>query len=235
MSISKNLKYCFVHKALKDTMCPIISIFEESAIRTAATLILSGKVIAVPTDTIYGIAVSAQSNSGIKKLYEIKNRDKEKPVAICVSCVNDIQLWGETSHLNKFLLEAFLPGAVTIVLKRKSQLNPLLNPNTNLIGIRVPRFKFIQNLSKECGVPLALTSANLSSEPSPLQVSEFEHLWPDLGCVFDGGILGGLSSNRAGSTVIDLSEPNYFRIIRPGSALESSLAILQKFHLKQKY
>ncbi|KAK6631690.1 hypothetical protein RUM43_013754 [Polyplax serrata] len=221
--------------AANAVMPPIISISEESAVLTAARMILNGDVIALPTDTIYGFAVSAQNNNGIKKLYEMKRRDMNKPIAICISSIEETKLWGETSHLEDGLLDSLLPGAVTIVLKRKALLNPLLNPHTNLIGIRIPKFSFIQNLSRMCGIPLALTSANLSTETSPLNISEFIHLWPELGGIFDAGTLGNLSvTDRAGSTVVDLSEPNYFNIIRSGSALESTLALLKKYNLKEK-
>lgn len=227
MIVSKKLQ-----QAVNPAVPPILSIKDDSAVNIAASLILGGNVVAIPTDTIYGIAVSVQNNNGINKLYKIKKRDTNKPIAICVSDVNEIHLWGETSHLDNNLFQKLLPGPVTVVLKRKALLNPLLNPRTNLIGIRIPKLQFIQNLTKQCGVPLALTSANLSSETSALQINEFSHLWPELGGIFDGGKLGGPLNSRLGSTVVDLSEPGYYQIIRPGSSVDNTLTTLRNFNLK---
>ena len=212
----------------------IISILEVSAASTAANLLFEGKVIAIPTDTIYGIAASTQNNYGLKKLYEIKKRDLNKPLSICVSDTSEIKLWGETSHLNESLLEDLLPGPVTIVLKRKGLLNSFVNPNTDLIGIRIPNTNFVQALSRLCTVPIALTSANISFEQSPIEINDFIHLWPKLDAIFDGGVISNSPLQRAGSTVVDLSEPGHYNIIREGSALKDTLATLSKFNLKVK-
>lgn len=70
----------------------------------------------------------------------------------------------------KQILEDLLPGPVTVVFERSPELNPLLNPNTNLVGIRIPDHAFIRNLSRACGSPIALTSANKSSDQSTLSL-----------------------------------------------------------------
>lgn len=222
------LKYAADAAAIK-----IWDVGDKEALSKAANLILRGHVVGIPTDTIYGIAANAQDVSAVNQLYEIKRRDANKPIAICVGNVDDVSLWGETRHLPQGLLKLLLPGAVTVVLKRKEALNPLLNPNVEKVGIRIPDYSFVQELAKICDVPLALTSANLSSEPSSLSINEFNHLWPSLSAVFDGGTLSSSPLHREGSTVIDLSNEKYFQIIRPGMALESTLNIVNKFKLIQ--
>lgn len=221
----------YLKYAANAAMPEVLSVNDKNALTIAAKLILSGQAIAIPTDTIYGIAASAQNSEAVKQLYEIKRRDAKKPIAICVGNVSDVHLWGDTKHLQQEILESLLPGAVTIVLKRKDVLNPLLNPGVEEVGIRIPNCPFVQELAKICDVPLALTSANLSSEPSSLKISEFSHLWPSLAAVFDGGTL----LRREGSTVIDLSQNGYFKIIRDGSALDSTLSIVKKFGLIQRH
>src|SRR5688572_898401 len=94
----------------------------------------SGRVIAVPTDTIYGLAGPAQDDETIKRIYEIKGRKSEKPLAICLSEVKDISRWALTSNLPKGLLERLFPGPVTVVLPRSDQLNPHLNPGVTSVG-----------------------------------------------------------------------------------------------------
>ncbi|EAX07318.1 yrdC domain containing (E. coli), isoform CRA_b [Homo sapiens] len=128
------------------------------------------------------------------------------------------------------LLKDLLPGPVTLVMERSEELNKDLNPFTPLVGIRIPDHAFMQDLAQMFEGPLALTSANLSSQASSLNVEEFQDLWPQLSLVIDGGQIGDGQSPecRLGSTVVDLSVPGKFGIIRPGCALESTTAILQQ-------
>ncbi|CAH2093475.1 unnamed protein product [Euphydryas editha] len=210
-------------------MASIISCTEEKSYKKAADFLENGYVIAVPTDTIYGLACSANCPEAIKKLYSIKGRDAAKPVAICVTNVADVRKWGEASHLCDDLLHSLLPGPVTLVLQKSKYLdNPFLNPLTTKIGIRIPNCEFINNMTKVFDKPVALTSANFSNEPSTLCVKEFEHLYEHLGAVFDGGVLSqGLEQNRTGSTVIDLSEMGSYNIIRKGISYKRFKKILQ--------
>lgn len=210
-------------------MASVISCTDKKSYIKAADFLLNGYVIAVPTDTIYGLACSANCPNAIKKLYSIKGRDATKPVAICVTNIADVRKWGEASHLSDDLLHSLLPGPVTVVLEKTKNLdNPFLNPQTTKIGIRIPKCEFINSMTKVFDMPVALTSANCSNEPSTLCVKEFEHLYEHLGAVFDGGVLSqGLEENRTGSTVIDLSETGYFNIIRKGISYERVKNILK--------
>lgn len=215
-------------------MAPIIQCSEGASYAKAAELLANGHVIAVPTDTIYGLACSANCPEAIRKLYTIKGRDSTKPVAICVTYANDLRKWGEADHLSDSLLHSLLPGPVTIVLERTRYLdNPFLNPKTTKIGIRIPKHKFMNSVTKIFDMPVALTSANFSNEPSTLSIKEFEHLYGHLGAVFDGGVLShGLDQNRTGSTVIDLSINGHYKIIRKGISYEKIFKILENHGLK---
>ncbi|CAG4931956.1 unnamed protein product [Colias eurytheme] len=212
---------------------PIIPCGEEKAYVKATDYLSNGYVIAVPTDTIYGLACSANCQDAIKKLYAIKGRDSAKPVAICVSNISDVRKWGQAEHLSDNLLTSLLPGPVTVVLEKTERLNnPYLNPMTTKIGIRIPNHSFINKVTNVFDMPVALTSANSSNEPSSLTVKEFEHLFSYLGAVFDGGMLSqGLDKNRSGSTVIDLSKIGYYDIIRKGISYETIVKILQEHGL----
>lgn len=212
----------------------IVKTRSSNAIQQAANLLGSGHVIALPTDTVYGLACSANNHEAIKKLYEIKGRNETKPIAICVPDVSDVLYWGQAEHLPKRLLQKLLPGAVTIVVYKSKHLNnPYLNPGLRKIGIRVPKFDFIRGVSKAFKAPVALTSANRSSQPSTLNVNEFEPLWNDLGKVFDGGQLGLLEEQRAASTVIDLSEPKKFKVIRKGVAIAHTISVLKRYDFEE--
>ncbi len=206
----------------------------NNCVELAQNLLIKGSIIGLPTDTIYGLAALAQNDSAIHKLYEIKSRNSDKPLAICVSDIEDMSKWCQMT-VSSDLLRDLLPGAVTLVFERSSNLNPRLNPNTDLVGIRIPDYNFIRSLCRVCG-PLALTSANISSQSSCLNVEEFKDLWPHLGAVFDGGPLGQSDTQRLGSTVVDLSVKGFFKIIRDGCALNQTISILQhKYKLNRIY
>lgn len=196
----------------------------------ASAALLSGHVISVPTDTLYGIAALAQNNTAVERIYEIKRRSSTKPLAICVSEVKDVYLWGKVTVPHS-LLTSLLPGPVTLIFQRTQQLNLALNPGTDLVGIRIPDEEFIRAVVRCCSSPLALTSANISSKVSPLCVEEFRELWSKLHTVFDGGHLGEHLESREGSTIIDLSQPGSYRLIRRGIAYEQTTEILQRYDL----
>lgn len=208
---------------------------DKGAIRQAANLLETGQVIALPTDTVYGLACSANNPKAIQRLYGIKGREETKPVAICVAEFEDLRHWGQADHLPDKLLAQLLPGAVTIVVNKSVHLdNPFLNPGVQKIGIRIPDFDFIRNVAKAFRSPIALTSANRSSEKSTLSIHEFKKLWPSLGAIFDGGHLGLQEEQRAASTVIDLSQKGYYKIIRVGVAGQHTVQVAEQFGLQER-
>lgn len=198
----------------------------DRSVAMAAELLQQGKVIAVPTDTIYGLAALASSNWAIQCLYEIKKRDEQKPLAICLSNVTDVPMWGIVDELPPNLLQTLLPGPYTVILRRTPALNPALNPGIESVGIRVPNSHFIRSVTKIVG-PIALTSANVSSEPSSLHPKEFSILWPKLGGIFYTLEPRKSSDHRRiGSTVVDLTQPGCYRVVRRGIGAKYILSML---------
>lgn len=195
---------------------------------TAVSVLKQGNVVAVPTDTVYGLACLAQNSEAIQRIYETKGRNGNKPLAICVGAVEDIYKYCKVTVPDQ-LLRDLLPGPVTLVLERSDELNKDLNPFTQLVGVRIPDHAFMQVLAQKCEEPLALTSANVSSQASTLTVDEFRDLLPQLALVIDGGPIGDVMSPecRLGSTVINLSTPGQYSIIRPGCALTATVEILE--------
>ncbi|RZC59995.1 hypothetical protein C5167_021752 [Papaver somniferum] len=204
----------------------------EVYVNEAIQAIKQGKVIAVPTDTLYGFACDACSAEAVHRIYEIKGRKQTSPLAISVGDVKDIERFACTDHLPKDLLDSLLPGPVTVVLMRgeSSILEKSLNPGLDSIGIRVPDSEFIRMIARGSGSALALTSANLSGQPSSVCIKDFENLWEHCKYVIDGGLL---PSGRAGSTVVDLTRQGNYKILRPGSAMEETVAILQRHSLRE--
>ncbi|XVF46353.1 hypothetical protein PTKIN_Ptkin03bG0020400 [Pterospermum kingtungense] len=199
----------------------------------AIAALKAGKVIAVPTDTLYGFACDACSAEAVDRIYEIKGRKHTSPLAICVGDVPDIKRFAVTGHLPHGLLDSLLPGPVTVILGRgeSSILETSLNLGLGSIGVRVPDCDFIRIIARGAESALALTSANLSGQPSSVSIKDFENLWEHCAYVYDGGVL---PAGRAGSTVVDLTKPGRYRILRPGSAKEETVAILQKYSLLEE-
>ncbi|XP_011196736.2 threonylcarbamoyl-AMP synthase [Zeugodacus cucurbitae] len=226
--------YSTFTKMMQSSSKKIYKIQDLKALHCAVEYILDGDIIALPTDTVYGLACNANNEEAIKRLYDIKGRNFYKPVAICVKNLEAFRQYGIADHLDDSLLQRLLPGPITIIIERSKHLtNRFLNPNTSKIGIRIPNFTFIQDL---CSLfdqePLALTSANRSAERSSLNINEFESLWPKLGGIFNAGPIGLTEDRRSGSTVIDLSQPGAYKIIREGVALKSTIDVLHEFNIK---
>lgn len=204
----------------------------EAQAKEAVEALKSGRVIAVPTDTLYGFACDACSKEAVNRIYEIKGREHTKPLAICVGDTTDIKRFAVTDHLPPGLLDSLLPGPVTVVLKRgeSSILEKTLNPEVDSIGVRVPDCDFIRIIARGSRSALALTSANYSGHPSSVCVTDFENLWEYCAYVYDGGVL---PLGRAGSTVVRLTVPGRYKIIRAGSAKKETVAILEGYSLME--
>ncbi|XP_012734221.2 yrdC domain-containing protein, mitochondrial [Fundulus heteroclitus] len=206
---------------------------DSEILRCTAKALKDSHVVAVPTDTIYGLACLAQNAEAVRKIYEVKERNGQKPLAICVGEIRDIYHYCKVK-VKEELLHDLLPGPVTLVFERSEELNPSLNPFTSLVGVRIPDHAFLRRLCQMCGEPLALTSANISSQTSTVEVQEFQELWSKLAVVVDGGPIG--DQTRQGSTVIDLSVLGKYRIIRPGCALSATLDVLEhKYGLSEDW
>ena len=184
------------------------------------------RIIAVPTDTIYGIAGLASSSKAIKDIYTIKKRDVSKPLAVCVADYGDISEICHTDHLPINVLKSLLPGPVTIVLQRRKECSLIsdeLNPGIDALAVRIPDFPFLRAICRQAQTPLALTSANLSGDQSPVRTSELGGVASKCALIFDHGMLGEM---RSGSTIVDLRKPGVFTIIRQGAALQETIASL---------
>lgn len=203
-----------------------------ASVPLAVAALRAGGVVAVPTDTLYGLAALGECDSGIDRIYEIKGRAAGVPLAVCVGSVGDISACGECSDVPVGLLAALLPGPVTIVVSRRGDapLAPDLNPGMAGIAVRVPDSGFIRDVVCGVGAPVVLTSANRSGDPSTVETGEFAALWREVDAVFDGGKIEG---DRAGSTIVDLQQAadGVYGIVRDGSARERTEETLRSYGL----
>jgi len=188
------------------------------ALDKAIHTINSGGIVAFPTDTVYGIGSGAFDRIGIQKLYEIKKRDVNKAIAILLSDSSQFSLVCSSPRKYAELLgNAFWPGALTLVVPRHPSVPEIISPLPT-IGIRIPDHPFAQALIRTCG-PLAVTSANISGQPSPTNAQEVLHQMDKL---VDLVIDGGQSKIGISSTVVDCTGP-VFQILRIGSITEDQI------------
>lgn len=212
---------------------------KEQLLQACNILERARSVVAIPTDTIYGIAARVEDSDALERIYQIKGRDSKKPLAVCVSDVAGIESIAQTDGLfNKQILDILLPGPITIVLKRAPNLNPRLNPGLETIGVRIPDHNFTVSLAAMVG-PLALTSANRSGADNPNEVNDFRELWDELDRVYDCGRLRGKDEKvtaretNLASTVIDLSRGSRYEIIREGASINRVVNTLSRLGFRR--
>ncbi|VDN01806.1 unnamed protein product [Thelazia callipaeda] len=173
----------------------------DSAIQRCLRVFESGGVVALPTDTLYGVVTTIPNSD---KLYRLKRRSYFKPLGLFIANTFEVQ----SNQLQKLL-----PGPVTLIFERSAVLPRDFNPNHSTVGIRIPDHDFIRSLALHLNdIPLAQTSANISNaQNNPLCIDDFTDLWPQLDLIRPDGTL-----NYEGSTVVNLSIPGTFSIVRDG-------------------
>jgi L-threonylcarbamoyladenylate synthase len=192
-----------------------------AAVQRAAVLLRAGEVVALPTETVYGLAANALDEKAVARIFEIKGRPAHNPLIVHVAgremaagCVKDFPALAE-----KFS-KAFWPGPLTLVLPGAEKIPNNVTAGGITVGIRWPGHPFIQAVIRECGFPLAAPSANLSNRVSPTNA---EHVRNQLAGKIPLIVDGGQSQVGIESTVLDLCvlPP---RILRPGMIHAESLA-----------
>lgn len=187
-----------------------------NAIDLAIEFLKAGKIIAFATDTIYGLACDASNDKAVESLYKIKNRDKKKPIAILLKdlkAAEKIFIFDKTA---KKIAKKFLPGALTIILKTKSEVKNIskkLNSNLDdFLGFRIIENEFVKNLFQKFDGALALTSANISTQESATTALEVKKSFQDLDILL---IDGGKTKEKIASTIIKISN-NQITLLRNG-------------------
>ena len=185
--------------------------------------IFNREVVAFPTDTVYGIACSPKYEDAIEKMKWVKGRDGEKPFPMMVSSKEQIAEIAEITPVSIPVIDHFLPGAITIVLKKKSTISDHVTCGKQTIAIRMPDDELVLSILQATG-PLLVTSANLSGMPTG-------HTSEEVLQQLDGRIshiLIGESGQASASTIVDCSN-NELKILREGPI---TLEELKKAHLE---
>jgi tRNA threonylcarbamoyl adenosine modification protein (Sua5/YciO/YrdC/YwlC family) len=189
-------------------------------VQYAAQFISRGKVVAIPTDTFYGLAADPFNLSAVEQIYRIKGRPESRALPILVSSVEQAATMVRSipdSFLK--LAEKFWPGALTIVMEASYRLPLKVTGNTGRVALRMPNAQVVWALIEAAGGPVTGTSANLSGHPS---CTNAELLIAQLGdripLVLDGGETGAVMA----STILDLRDDGW-RIVREGRIAEEDI------------
>jgi L-threonylcarbamoyladenylate synthase len=185
----------------------------DRAVRRAVDLLRAGEVVALPTETVYGLAANALEAKAIAKIFAIKGRPAHNPI---IAHVADMHMARRCAaawpDLADKLAASFWPGPLTMVLPREQSIPDILTAGGPTVGIRWPSHPFIQAVIQKCGFPIAAPSANLSNRVSPTNAS---HVLSQLGDRVALIVDGGQCQVGIESTVVDMSESPP-RLLRPG-------------------
>jgi len=196
----------------------ILRTTDPSAIRRGLDVLKRGGVVAFPTDTVYGIAVPVFDADGIERLYEIKERESLKAIAVLVGEISQVgSLSPQVTQMARLLMGKFWPGPLTLVVPSSPSLPANLSPGPT-VGVRMPDHPFTLTFLRQSG-PLATTSANLSGGENTLEAAQvLDQLGGRIALILDGGrTAGGIPS-----TVVDCTREAPV-ILRKGPITEEEI------------
>ncbi|MBQ6708910.1 MAG: threonylcarbamoyl-AMP synthase [Clostridia bacterium] len=186
---------------------------DTAGIKTAAEILKNGGLVAIPTETVYGLAANAFDENAVKNIFIAKGRPQDNPLIVHISSVEEIyDLVEEVPEKAMKLFEKFSPGPLTVILKKSEKISDTVSAGLDTVAVRMPANKIASAIIKEAGVPLAAPSANLSGSPSP---TCFKYVFDDMNTRIDAIVDGGESEVGLESTVITLAK-DVPTVLRPG-------------------
>lgn len=186
---------------------------EKSTYEFCASLISDGSLVAFPTETVYGLGANAYSDEAVKNIFAVKNRPCDNPLIVHLAGKDDIMLAArEITPTAEKLIKEFMPGPLTVVVKKNPKISPFATGELNTAGVRIPSNPVAREFIKACGVPVAAPSANASTRPSP---TEARHVYDDLNGKIPAIIDGGKCEIGIEFTVVDVTG-DIPVILRPG-------------------
>jgi L-threonylcarbamoyladenylate synthase len=192
----------------------------SNQIERAAAFLRDGRLIIVPTETVYGIAADATNTSAVQKIYRAKSRPEENPLIVHIAdrewLHKLVRAWTPSAET---LAERFWPGPLTLVLHKSALVPAAVTGGLDTIAVRMPGHPIALDVIRAAGVPLAMPSANRFTELSPTRI---EHISPELADQVEMILDGGPCRIGVESTVVDATEEPV-RILRPGGVSRSDI------------
>jgi L-threonylcarbamoyladenylate synthase len=204
----------------------------KKTLKKTIRLLTKGSLVALPTETVYGLAGNAYLSGAVKKIFKLKGRPKFNPLIIhyysIEKILDDVVLNSNFIKLYKKLC----PGPITFILKKKknSKIQPSANARLKTIAVRFPKHKIVRKILKDINFPLAMPSANISSSVSPVCAQDVsEEFKKKIKFIIDGG----QSKIGIESTVIDLTSTP--KILRPGIIIPSKIEKILKLKVNKEF
>ena len=184
----------------------------ENELRIVTKALDEDKLIVFPTETVYGIAGNALNVEVIDKLFQAKKRDYSKPFSLMLSDINKIKDIAYVSADEEKIINKFMPGPITLILKKKDCISDLATASRDTVGVRIPNHFIALSILKSIDYPLATSSANISGRSNNSDITDIIN---DLANYVDIFIKGNISSNLLASTVAQIKD-NEINILRSG-------------------
>ncbi len=182
------------------------------------TILKDGGVVVIPTDTLYALSARASSATALRRIYELKGRNINRPLSLFMADVEDLRRHFHLTTDAERLADAFLPGPLTLVLRPRVPFPPWLMGPTGGVGVRVPAHRLPRGLVRAIGEPLTATSANVSGGRDALVIEELPpSLTQGVEMIIDGGRVKGVAS-----TVVDCTGKQ-IKVLREGAVGFSKL------------
>lgn len=187
--------------------------YTEDDIKRISESIKLGRIIVLPTDTVYGIATSPFNEESVKKIYSLKERNLSKPCNILVSNVNMIEkVTKSISEIEGKIIKEFFPGALTIIFDKNDVIPSVVTSGLDTIGIRMPDNKFLLELIENIGYPILATSLNLSGKQAEINIKNLpDKIEKNVDMIVDAGD----AKIKRASTIVKV-EGKKIKILREG-------------------
>lgn len=193
--------------------CHIVDADEEGALARTVEVLGNDGIVALPTETVYGLAGSIFSEHAIRRIYEVKGRPRSHPLILHVADVDDVQQFaGELADDALRCAVSCWPGPFTMLVRRSDRVPDSIVGGSEYVAIRIPANRFTRDVIRGLGSPVAAPSANLFGRVSPTTA---QHVCHDLGTQVDLIVDDGPSSIGVESTIIDFTR-GQARLVRPG-------------------
>jgi L-threonylcarbamoyladenylate synthase len=180
-----------------------------------------GEVVAIPTETVYGLAADATNDSALKKIFSTKQRPADHPLIVHIGSIEQVQDW--VTHFPdaaKKLAQNFWPGALTLVLPAQPNVSRVVRGNEPTVALRVPKHPLALQLLQQSGLCVAAPSANLFTQLSPTSAAHVEAGLGEHVAVLDGGACTvGIES-----TIVSVTADGHWQLLRPGMISEADIA-----------
>lgn len=200
--------------------------FNEADLATAGKYVRQGKLVAFPTETVYGLGANAYDEQAVKSTYVAKGRPSDNPLIVHVFCKEQIyEVAREVSGDAERIIDALMPASLTVVLPKKNTVSDVITAGLDTVAIRMPSSVQARDFLKHAGVPVTAPSANLSGRPSP---TTWQRVREDMDGKIAAILCGEPCNVGIESTVLDLSRDEPL-ILRPGVVTADVIeAVLRK-------